>query len=86
MITRSDVTVVATGIGGMGSDVWHVRVGAADFLVSAVAYPWGNGSETAVFPAGPDGKAAGCRDIVSRVGYDHEAAIADLIRWMNEQD
>ncbi|MET9263780.1 hypothetical protein [Amycolatopsis sp. NPDC004079] len=86
MIARSDVTIVATALSGWSGDVWHIRVGSADYVVSAATSPWGGGSETAVFPATPDGEATSRRDVVVHAGYDHEAAISDLIRHLNSRD
>lgn len=88
MITRSDVTVVATGLPGWKGDAWHVRAGSGDYVVSVVTDTSRMESETLVFPATRQGKIGSFDDVVlsgSASEYGHEAAIDDLIDLLNGQ-
>uniref|UniRef100_UPI003F49198E hypothetical protein n=1 Tax=Amycolatopsis sp. CA-096443 TaxID=3239919 RepID=UPI003F49198E len=58
MVTRSEVSVVDTGVPGAKGDSWHTGVGTDDCVVSEF-----NG-ETLVFPATPRGTIELHRDIV----------------------
>lgn len=82
-LTRSDVTVHSKQLGGFIGETWHIEVGGKYYVVSAASIPR-EGAETSVFPADHAGVVSTLREVASVEGLDHEAAIADLLRRLND--
>jgi hypothetical protein len=88
-VARRDVTVHSTQVGVLRTQVgvlrgesWHIEVRGNHYVVSAADIPR-ESAETSVFPADSAGLTSTLLEVASVEGFDHEAAIADLLRRLN---
>lgn len=78
-LTRDDVTVLSRSIDGRSA--WLITVDGKHYGVSALIHP-NEAKETAVFQVDPTGRTA-YEQVVLFCGYDHEAAIEQLVLKLN---